>query len=766
MKKNQQKQAQPQIETPEPSPETNSVTISLSEKQDKNGRIIFYIVSAVILAFMLFLSKDAGMSGDEKYHADHAEDVINFYRTFGKDTVAVSVTDASSAENSREYGQTPDNIASLIAQVFHIEDIMAVRHFVNTIFGWLGILFASLLAYRMSGKWYAAIVTAVLLFLSPRYLGHSFNNLKDIPFAAMMMMGTYYIYRFLQTFPNPPKKISIMVAVSIGLAIGIRVGGLLLIAYFGLFALIYLIYQWIILRKQNTAKLKKSKNEPPLKQISRLFLRLFMYGLVICIAGYLLAVLIWPYALVGPVKNVYTAFTKMAHFEISIRQLFEGQLTWSDYLPWYYTPKFILMTIPLAVIIGILIYPFIGGWKKENRFNTFVIYFAFIFPVFWIIVSNANVYGGWRHALFAYPPMVVAAGLGYNALVHFLKNRYLRIFATALPFLLLVLPVSHIIRNHPYEYVYFNKLAGGMDNAYGNYEMDYYYHSMREASEWVIENAEKSGLEKKDKIRVASWHLAQINNFFRKDTGRFETTFCRWYERGNSDWDYGIFVITGMMPEQIKSAHFPPRNTVHTITVDKKPVCLVLKRDSKADLTGYRFKAKNQLDSALYFLKEALDRDPYNETALMNIMELYLQRGMADSVKPYLDRAVDYLPHWETSNFFMAHYYLMKSNPDEALKYCRKIIQDNFKFKAAYHLACNIYLQKNDLKSAEKILIDMIHVDQLDDQAVRQLIEIYKVQGLNEAAAYKKLYRIMAKSYENRGKKEEAEIYTDLYRRI
>ena len=33
-------------------------------------------------------------------------------------------------------------------------------------------------------------------------------------------------------------------------------------------------------------------------------------------------------------------------------------------------------------------------------------------------------------------------------------------------------------------------MVGGVKGAYGNYELDYYYHSTREASEWVIENAE------------------------------------------------------------------------------------------------------------------------------------------------------------------------------------------------------------------------------------------------------------------------------------
>ena len=34
-----------------------------------------------------------------------------------------------------------------------------------------------------------------------------------------------------------------------------------------------------------------------------------------------------------------------------------------------------------------------------------------------------------------------------------------------------------MLLNHPYEYIYYNQLVGGLNGAYGNYETDYYYVS-------------------------------------------------------------------------------------------------------------------------------------------------------------------------------------------------------------------------------------------------------------------------------------------------
>jgi tetratricopeptide (TPR) repeat protein len=413
-----------------------------------------------------------------------------------------------------------------------------------------------------------------------------------------------------------------------------------------------------------------------------------------------------------------------------------------------------------------LLYPFIGGWKKENRFTTFMLYFAFIFPIFWIAYSNANVYGGWRHALFTYPPMVVAAGLGFNALIDLVKNKYGKIALTILPFLLPIHPLLHIIRNHPYEYVYFNELSGGMNKAYGNYEMDYYYHSTREASEWVLANAKKSGMETGKKIKVATWHTASVNYFFRKDTADFQVVFSRWYERGNNDWDYAIFTVTGIIPEQIKSAHFPPPNTVHTINVDGKPICIILKRTDKSDFEGFKLKEAKQTAAAMPYFKKALKVDPYNEAPLVNLIECYFHVGFPDSAKPLIDHSLTFLPSYEPANYLNAHYYISKEDANMALKSCKKIIKDNFKYTDAYHMACKIYLWQGDLNSAEEVLEELIEIDMLDNQGGQMLIQIYMYRGLNEQEAYKRLYKKMAKSLEKRGKKKNAKEFWDIYHKL
>jgi lipopolysaccharide biosynthesis regulator YciM len=90
----------------------------------------------------------------------------------------------------------------------------------------------------------------------------------------------------------------------------------------------------------------------------------------------------------------------------------------------------------------------------------------------------------------------------------------------------------------------------------------------------------------------------------------------------------------------------------------------------------------------------------------------------------------------------------------------------NSKFKAAYHFAYQIYIQQNDVKNAEKMMVLLMETDQMDDQAFSQLVSIYKAQGLDERGAYKKVYKKYVKALEKAGKKEKAKVYQDALKKM
>ncbi|MEG1498027.1 MAG: hypothetical protein RRX93_04490 [Bacteroidales bacterium] len=682
-------------------------------------QFVFYLLLAFCLLFSIKGSFDAGMSGDEETHNIQAERVFNYYTSFGKDTTAI---DLNEKNNLPSYGQFVDNLAYTLAKVAHIEDVMQVRHTTNALFGWIAVLFAGLLAFRLSGKRYLpAIFASLLLFFSPRFLGHSFNNLKDFNLAVAILVGIYYIVVFLQDFPKVKRSTVILLIISIGIAIAVRIGGLILIAYMGLFFLLYFIKEY---------KLKGLYTPPA----SKIFGKLFLWGLLCGGAGYVLGILLWPYALVSPIQHPLEVFGYMSQFSISIRQLFEGSLQWSNQLPWYYTSKFIVITIPIAVLIGSCIYLF-TGWKKDRRFFTFLLLFCTLFPIFWITYTKANVYGGWRHSMFAYPPLVVFAALGFDSLVVLARKPIFKYIFMALPLALLIGPVSHVIRNHPYEYVYFNELVGGTKNAFGTYELDYYYHSTKEGTEWILEHADTKNLKKGEKIKVATWHTPSVSYYLRKDTAHFTTVFSRIYEMGNNDWDYAVFTVTGMNPDWITNAKmFPPNNTVYTVKVDGVPICIVLKRTDKSDYLGYQAMQRNALDTALPLFRHALEVNPYNEQALENLSNIYLAKANLDSARILASFWAENVPSNISALNLLANVYFSGKDYNNALLQANKMKKISPDDINGYWLAAYSYIQTQNLQFALNELQKLIEIRPDFKAAYQLMAQIYQVAGDNQAA--------------------------------
>lgn len=683
---------------------------------------VFVLLALVSLVLLVVGSFGAGMSGDEEFHNDHAVHIYDFYRTFGQDKTAAVVTEKY---NLPLYGQVVDNFAYAFARWFGIGDVMQVRHTINVICGWLAILFTALMVFRISGRKYLpAILTFLLFVFSPRFVGHSFNDLKDVNLVTFMAMGLFYLTVFLQDFPKVKVSTMVMLALSIGLAMAVRVGGLILIAYFGLFGFLRYID---LCRKQNKVELGGLDK-------SAAFWRLVRYGLLTSLGGYLLCVLLWPYAMQKPIANVFESLRSMNAFAVSIRQLFEGSMIMSSSLPWYYTPKFIFMTIPVAVIVGAVVYLF-TGWEKGNRFFTSFLLFCFVFPVCWIIYTKANVYGGWRHSMFCYPTLVAMAGLGFNSLYERFRNPVLRYgCGIALPLLLLAGPIYHVFANHPYEYVYFNELSGGIKNAYGKYEMDYYYHSTRRATEWVMENADLSQLQPGEKLKVATWHVASVSYYLKKDTAHFRPVFSRIYQMGNNDWDYAVFTITGMNPDWLTNPRmFPPVNTVHTETVNGVPICIVLKREDRNDLWGYQAMRAGKTDSAKMFFQRALQYNPYNEQALENLAELYLNQNNADSAYMLASVWAENVPSNVSALSLLANTCFAKNDFSAAANVATRIKKVAPNDITGYWLAAHCYLRQQNLQLALNELHRLVEI-QPYRPAYQLMAQIYQTAGQTQAA--------------------------------
>jgi hypothetical protein len=79
-----------------------------------------------------------------------------------------------------------------------------VRHASSAILGWVAMLCAALFASLVAGQ-RAGIITLIIMLVSPRFVGDSLMNPKDIPFAAGYIMAIYNMVAVLNRMPNPSR---------------------------------------------------------------------------------------------------------------------------------------------------------------------------------------------------------------------------------------------------------------------------------------------------------------------------------------------------------------------------------------------------------------------------------------------------------------------------------------------------------------------------------------------------------------------------------
>jgi hypothetical protein len=144
---------------------------------------------------------------------------------------------------------------------------------------------------------------------------------------------------------------------------------------------------------------------------------------------------------------------------------------------------------------------------SNRRVVLLVVVLAAILPVAVTILVRPAMYNGIRHFVFVLPPLAVLAGLAGARLIEWLwrRSRLAAVFAAMTLGAGTALPVVDMVRLHPYEYTYFNRLAGGVAAARGRYMVDYWGLSFKQASQGL---AAKLAERHESKPNGRRWKLA------------------------------------------------------------------------------------------------------------------------------------------------------------------------------------------------------------------------------------------------------------------
>jgi tetratricopeptide (TPR) repeat protein len=680
----------------------------------KKLRYIFGILSFVLLVFMLVMSRDSGVNCDEVLHYNHSLAVLSFFSSQGRDTSALHTP----VTHLKYYGQSYDNLTTCLIRLFRIDDIYGFRHVMSTLAGWLTILIAALFAIWLEG-YEAGIIVLLLFAISPTFLGHAQNNLKDIPFALAYISSIWFTFRFLSAREKKSASDVFLLALSIAFCISIRAGGLILLCYLALF---YGVFYFTRYLREGKVLFSEAGNK-------------LLLIVLISAVSYFAAILFWPYAILNPVKNVLESYRVMVHFPDTFRQIFEGKAEYSDFMPWYYLPKSMMITVPLLVSSGVIL--FIVFIKQAFRDEKYLYYlfliFTVIFPVLLVLFSHSNLYSSWRHFIFIYPGLVVISSIGILYLLRKCRSKLVYAGVVILLLILAVHPARYLVGNHRYAYIYYNQLTGGLKGAYGNYETDYYFISQRESAEWLLKYLEKNGTN--DTVIVGSNFSAEW--FFRKQPW-IRNEYIRFEERSMQKWDYSIITNRYIPPYQLKNHIWPPADVLHTVYADGVSISIVVKRKSEASYLGYRALEGNRPDVAISYFIDALHSDSTDDMIFYNFAVALYRKGSVSMADSLLKECLRLNPESDLALMFLGDMASTRGRIEESKGYYEKVISANRKYTEAY-IGLASLVGHDDRIRARKILRNCIEISPHNIEAINALAETYRETDPEIAKKYYEL---------------------------
>ena len=440
----------------------------------------------------------AGLAILDDYRAPHDEIVQHGIARSNADYIITGATGGSFGlyyKNYRYYGVAYEMPLLLVERAFGLQDtrhIYLTRHLLTHLFFIAGGFACALLAYRMVGSRWIALLAMLLFLLHPRLYAHSFFNTKDIPFAVMLIIALYLTHR---AFRKDTVGAFLLCGVGVGLAINLRPFGLMLPP--------------MILAMRALDLWQASGEERK---------RILASAAIFAAAALAIVYIAHPYHWENPLRIIEGIRALSLRLTIA-DNLFMGEIYRSDVVPWNYIPVWFAITAPpLTLLLGALgaaavcwqgvSRPLAALRDRETRFRVLLLG-CFALPVAFVIIMQSNFYNGWRHMYFLWAPFCMLAAVGLRALANGNVGLGRRKIAARLPGWVrggsrlhmarralaygvagfgLITTLTAMIALRPYEYVYFNALTdtktpGALAK---RYDMDYWRLAERQLLEYLL----------------------------------------------------------------------------------------------------------------------------------------------------------------------------------------------------------------------------------------------------------------------------------------
>lgn len=535
---------------------------------------IWYRSAWFVLCFFVFIGLytigDYGMAWDETFRFQGGDAKLGYYQELLR-------------------GEQPDTHQDVYPGLFDVPLALAHQqfpelgtrsekgHLWSFCFGVLGIVsvwrMAALAGGERAGFW------ALLLFATlPRYYGHIFMNPKDVPLAGTYACALWSLLRVFQQWPKPSWSSVSLLGIVAGLSMSTRIAGFLVLCYFGLFVgLLLLRGYWLQWQVHNSMRCIN---------IGRDLCYWLKRGALAGVIAFTILFIFWPRLHQNPFEQLDDAANTVQNYEWSQNILMAGDFYPASELPIYYTLYWLGVTLSdgalLLFVVGLVLAAVecirrIRGRALDHGLDPrlcALLLFAVVFPLIYLIGTAPVLYDSMRHFLFVLPPLICVSALALEWMLralHRCESQFGAQAITAMVATSVLLTLVDLVRLHPYQYVYFNRVSGGLPAAYMNRDTDYWGLSYREAAEWLNANipteAEGGLAEYRVLQKNAPWMLEEFLD------DRFEIVFDA------SQANFYVAITRFNLHEEL-----PGLALLHVVERQGVPLCFIFAPQMKQSL--------------------------------------------------------------------------------------------------------------------------------------------------------------------------------------
>ncbi len=405
--------------------------------------IIVFLFFSIYALIGYLIYKDYGVSTDEP--TDYLRGELNYDRFMGGSLAEFN----DKCTYSPTICYYPPLFSMLLYRFAPTGDPQTIywrRHQLTFAFFAFSVFVFFLIGKKLFKDWKIGLLGALFLIISPKIFAHSFYNPKDIPFLSAYVISIYTLLLFLE-------KKNVFTAILHGIATAvscsIRTPGLIIIP------ITFFFYFFDLFLARDTWKS---------------YLKAGLLLLFSCLIAAGLVYWFTPLLYTSPIANYIKTFNIMKQFPWDGDQLYMGQDIGSQ-IPWHYSIVWFSISSPLfyLVLFGLgsltlILHSLKSRIRDQFRSlrDLYLVGACGVLPIIAVILMKSNLYNSDRQMYFVYPPLLLISVYGFKVLIDKIRQKTLRWQAWAAILLVagLAYPVYFMIRYHPYEYTYFNFLAG------------------------------------------------------------------------------------------------------------------------------------------------------------------------------------------------------------------------------------------------------------------------------------------------------------------